>query len=292
VYGSLSICLFSYRETISQTIKGLLVGERYRLHDFCDEIQFTDFIETHKEELDCLIVTNEPEVLTVLEHFSKEGIFLPVIILFGKKEPEHIVHWYHSAEIYLSQPQVAEIISHIEQAIAKYLTLAPSCPLPMMMTTQTEEEQNRHYFLMLQQRRLADKLKERLDYLGVYYRRNPKDFYRNLNENKKKEVFQELFWEYRNIILNYFSDDKSIETQVDEFANKAFFSDFSVSQILEIHMLLMDEFAQQLKLEGRSEEILLDYRLALIDTIAHLCEMYRRSIPREDLPFELLFRKD
>jgi circadian clock protein KaiA len=25
----------------------------------------------------------------------------------------------------------------------------------------------------------------------------------------------------------------------------------------------------------------LDYRLTLIDTIAHLCEMYRRSIPRE-----------
>lgn len=46
-------------------------------------------------------------------------------------------------------------------------------------------------------------------------------------------------------------------------------------------MDLMDEFAKQLKLEGRSEEILLDYRLTLIDTIAHLCEMYRRSIPRE-----------
>jgi circadian clock protein KaiA len=277
---------------------GLLVGERYRLHDFCDKLQFTDFIETHKEQLDCLIVTNEPEVLIVLEYLSKEGIFLPVIIIqlesckFIKKELENDIYCYHSAEIYLPQPQIAEIVSHIEQAIAKYLTLAPSCPLPMMTTTQTEQEQNRHYFLMLQQRRLAEKLKERLDYLGVYYRRNPKDFYSNLNEKKKREVFQELSLEYRNIILNYFDDDKAIENEVDEFANKAFFSDFSVSQILEIHMLLMDEFAQQLKLEGRSEEILLDYRLALIDTIAHLCEMYRRSIPQEDLPFELLFRKD
>ncbi|NEO27087.1 MAG: circadian clock protein KaiA, partial [Kamptonema sp. SIO4C4] len=56
---------------------------------------------------------------------------------------------------------------------------------------------------------------------------------------------------------------------------------------LEIHMELIDAFAQQLKLEGRSEEILLDYRLALIDIIAHLCEMYRRSIPRDNIPFEL-----
>ena len=63
--------------------------------------------------------------------------------------------------------------------------------------------------------------------------------------------------------------------------NRAFFADISVPQIVEIHMELMDEFANQLKLEGRSEEVLLDYRLTLIDIIAHLCEMYRRSIPRE-----------
>jgi circadian clock protein KaiA len=65
-----------------------------------------------------------------------------------------------------------------------------------------------------------------------------------------------------------------------------------VSQILEIHMELMDEFSQQLKLEGRSEEILLDYRLALIDILAHLGEMYRRSIPREDIPYDLLLGID
>lgn len=46
-------------------------------------------------------------------------------------------------------------------------------------------------------------------------------------------------------------------------------------------MELMDEFSKQLQLEGRSDDILLDYRLTLIDAIAHLCEMYRRSIPRE-----------
>ena len=48
-------------------------------------------------------------------------------------------------------------------------------------------------------------------------------------------------------------------------------------------MELMEAFSQQLKLEGRSEEVLLDYRLTLIDVLAHLAEMYRRSIPREDM---------
>ena len=61
----------------------------------------------------------------------------------------------------------------------------------------------------------------------------------------------------------------------------AFFRDLAVSEIVKIHMELMEKFSNQLKLEGRSEDILLDYRLTLIDIIAHLCEMYRRSVPRE-----------
>jgi circadian clock protein KaiA len=48
-------------------------------------------------------------------------------------------------------------------------------------------------------------------------------------------------------------------------------------------MDVMDEFVKQLKLEGRNEDIVLDYRLTLIDTLAHLCEMYRRSIPKDSI---------
>ena len=39
--------------------------------------------------------------------------------------------------------------------------------------------------------------------------------------------------------------------------------------------------SKKLKLEGRSDDVLLDYRLTLIDAIAHLAEMYRLSIPKE-----------
>jgi KaiA domain. len=53
-----------------------------------------------------------------------------------------------------------------------------------------------------------------------------------------------------------------------------------MSQLLEIHLKLMDDFSKQLKIEGRSDDILADYRITLIDVIAHLCEMYRRSIAK------------
>jgi circadian clock protein KaiA len=54
-------------------------------------------------------------------------------------------------------------------------------------------------------------------------------------------------------------------------------------------MDLMDDFAHQLKIEGRNDDILLDYRLPLIDIISHLCEIYRRSIPESDASINLLF---
>jgi circadian clock protein KaiA len=72
-----------------------------------------------------------------------------------------------------------------------------------------------------------------------------------------------------------------LNQKIDEYVNIAFFADIPISRVVEIHMELMDQLSKQLKLEGRSEEMLLDYRLTLIDVMAHLCEMYRRSIPKE-----------
>ena len=43
-------------------------------------------------------------------------------------------------------------------------------------------------------------------------------------------------------------------------------------------MELMDDFSQKLKLERRSYDIILYHQLALVDIIANLGEMYRRSL--------------
>jgi len=134
---------------------------------------------------------------------------------------------------------------------------------------------------MAQQLRLAEKLKERLGYLGVYYKRNPQNFLRHMTPPQKEDLLRQLKQDYREIILAYFADELGLNDKIDQFVNLAFLIDLPISQIVEIHMELMDEFSKHLKLEGRSDDVLLDYRLTLIDTLAHLCEMYRRSIPRE-----------
>ena len=128
---------------------------------------------------------------------------------------------------------------------------------------------------------LAEKLKERLGYLGVYYKRNPQNFLRNMTPPQKDALLRQLKHDYREIVLAYFTDESGLNDQIDQLVNLVFMTDLPISQIVEIHMELMDEFSKHLKLEGRSDEVLLDYRLTLIDTLAHLCEMYRRSIPRQ-----------
>ncbi len=190
---------------------------------------------------------------------------------------------YHTAEVWITIAQCDAIGDHIEQAIDQFLHLSPTCRLSNALSTvDLSTDITAQNFLMLQQRRLSEKLKERLGYLGVYYKRNPRNFFRYMALEQQQEMLEQLRDHYREIILYYFSEDDSLNQRIDEFVNAAFFTDIATSQVVEIHMDLMDEFAKQLKLEGRSDDILLDYRLTLIDTIAHLCEMYRRSVPREN----------
>ncbi|MBL1208518.1 MAG: circadian clock protein KaiA [Geminocystis sp. GBBB08] len=279
-------------------------------------IELKEFIIDNKEKLDCLIILNDKVSIEILKEFSELGLILPVVILEPDdldlsressiidsqiqlnqdiaRESDTLNYFYHTAEIRIRLRQLGNIINYIDKAITQFLHLAPSCsilenPHNNQTSKQIEEKQN---FLLLQQRRLAEKLKERLGYLGVYYNRNPHYFYRYLSQTEKDELIKQLKIDYRDIILEYFNAENEVNQAIDQFVNQAFFADLSVSQILEIHMELMDKFAQQLKLEGRNEDILMDYRLALIDIIAHLCEMYRRSIPKEDLPFEVLFPVD
>lgn len=95
----------------------------------------------------------------------------------------------------------------------------------------------------------------------------------------KQQVFlQQLKSDYRQILLTYFNAELTSKQKIDKFIDIVFQTNIPVPQIIEIHMELIEEFSKQLKLEGRNDDVLLDYRLTLIDILAHLCETYRSSI--------------
>lgn len=132
--------------------------------------------------------------------------------------------------------------------------------------------------LQRQQQNLTEKFSDKPIGADGLQERKAQSFFHHLPPQRQQELLQELKYDYRQILLNYFTADKQIKTKIDRFTDKVFLTNLSVPQIVEIHVALIDEFSKQLKLEGRSDELLLDYRLTLIDVLAHLCELYRRSM--------------
>lgn len=271
----LSLCSFVRSPTLAQFLQQELSRDRYLLHATDSSADFFAWVEQQKVLLDCLVVEFDRSLLPVVNQLHEQGIILPVVIfqLDTETVPTQTLtpHLFHAAEISLTTHNLKQIVPSIEQAIAQFLELAPTHRTSSPPQT----------FLLKKQHRLLQKLKERLGYLGVYYKRNPQCFLRNLSPTEQQQLLEKIRFEYRQIILHYFSQDEDLNQKIDSFVDRLFFADLPVSKIVEIHMELMDEFSKQLKIEGRSEDILLDYRLTLIDTIAHLCEMYRRCIPRE-----------
>jgi circadian clock protein KaiA len=266
-------------QTVAQILGEVALPEAvaftYALDSFVSEEKFFQFIEQQNRYVDCLILEEQPQLQNVLDQLSQKIIFFPAVFLKGSAIDPAQSNWtYHAATLCVLPDQLQQIGVVIDQAIAQFIQLSP-VRQPAVVSRIP------HAPLASQQRRLAEKLKERLGYLGVYYKRNSKNFLRHMSPSEREELLRHLMVEYREIILSYFSSSAALNDRLDNFVNIAFFADVSVAQVVEVHMTLMDEFSKQLKLEGRSDDILQDYRLTLIDAIAHLCELYRRSIPRE-----------
>jgi len=268
--AQLFLCLFTTRPDLAQSLQEILGNDPYHLRVFDSSDAVLDYVLDQTEQIDCLILHQGQGIEEVVTSLRNEGKLLPAVILTTESDRQSLV--YHPAQTYLATEALAKIPGVIEGAIADFLKLTPD------VRPQFEIEQINE-FLTIKQHRLTEKLQERLGYKGVYYKRNPQDFFRNLTAEERNHLLFELAEEYRIIILEYFNKATEVNSKIDQFVTKAFLADLSVSQLMEIHMDLMDQFSQQLKLEGRSDEILLDYRLTLIDIVAHLCEMYRRSIP-------------
>lgn len=291
----LSICLFSTQQHLGDSIASLLNGDRYELKCLTVVRDFEKFIQQNYEEIDCLIlVCDRSNAIT--DWLWQSTILLPTMIIQVEPTSDNQtnVHStislrdltrtivYHQAELHLYPTQLIEIELYINLAIGKFINLT-------LDGSQELKRSDKEKLLVAQQLRLTKKLTAKLGHSGVSYRRESQNFYANLSSQKQEELYQSFSSSYRQIVIDYFNKDYRIDKLIDEFADRAFFANISTSQIIEIHMELIDDFSQQLKLQGRSNDVLLDYRLPLIDVISHLCEIYRRSISGKDFSLEQLF---
>ena len=228
-------------------------------------------LERRREEFDALLLEQGAVGPSVYQSLSDLGLVLPAVVIgAGTGEVE-----FHDAEVHLPTNQLEQLSYSLDAAVSRFLRrggvgagdvsadqLAPGGETPDRW-------------------KLANRLQGRLGLLGVFYKRDSSRFLRNLSVADRDALLQSLERTYRDLLLSYFRDPSAANQALESFVNTAFFSDLPITKAVEIHMNSIDGFAKQLKLEGNQNDFLQDYRLALLDVMAHLCEMYRRSVPPE-----------
>ncbi|WP_375512466.1 KaiA family protein [uncultured Nostoc sp.] len=154
--------------------------------------------------------------------------------------------------------------------------IAQFCYLPVVATTSGKI----NYLPNLLQQNLNKTSTDKYIYVFASHTQKSQQHFPEMTPSEKQGLLTHLKSDYSLILINYFTTDKTLKEKIDKFINTIFYANIPVPQIIEIHMEVIEEFSNQLKLEGRSNEALLDYRLTLIDILAHLCELYRSSISR------------
>ena len=224
-------------------------------------------LELRREEFDALVLEEGALESQAYQALSDLGLQLPAVVIgavSGQTE-------FHQAEVHLPPDQLEQLSYSLDAAISRVLQRGQGAGAGPPLGQAKPET--------LEGWKLANRLKGRLGFVGVFYKRDPSRFLRNLPELEREELFHSLERTYRDLLLSYFRDPAAANQALESFVNTAFFSDLPITKTVEIHVNLIDAFSQRLKLEGHKNDFLQDYRLALLDVMAHLCEMYRRSIP-------------
>jgi circadian clock protein KaiA len=226
-------------------------------------------LRSSRENYDAVLLEQGAFRPEVYQSLREKDLFLPAVVIgevTGRVE-------YHDAEVHLPADQLEQLPYSLDAAVSRFLRRDPlrggnGGNLAPGSSNDTEERW-----------KLANRLKDRLGYLGVYYKRDPGKFFRSLSQSDKEDLIRSLSRTYRDLLVSYFRDPAAANQALESFVNTAFFADLPITTTVEIHMNLIEGFWKQLKLEGHKNDFLQDYRLALLDVMAHLCEMYRRSIP-------------
>jgi circadian clock protein KaiA len=250
-----------------------LQGGRYQLVSLDPGENLVELLDQRREEFDAVLLEQGVLAADVFRALGEKGLFLPAVVIgevTGQQE-------YHNAEVHLPADQLVQLSYSFDAAVSRFLRRGLANGGSHRVGPDNDASDRW---------KLANRLNGRLGYVGVYYKRDPSRFLRHLGESERKDLLDSLKLTYRNLLISYFQDPAAANQALESFVYTAFFSDLPITYTVEIHMNLIDEYDKQIKLEGLKTDFLQDYRLALLDVMAHLCEMYRRSVP-PDAPLGL-----
>ena len=256
---------------VERACRSWLKGGRYQLEDLGSLADPILELQQRRELFDVVLLQQGVHPPEVYDALRQQGLLLPAVVIgevSGRVE-------YHEAEVHLPQDQLEQIAYSVDAAVSRFLRRGSPAAAAGGGDGAGADTPERW--------RLPNRLKGRLGYLGVFYKRDPSLFLRNLPQEEREELLRSLKRSYRDVLIGYFRDPAAANQAIESFVHSAFFCDLPINKVVELHVDLIDAFWKQLKLEGHKNDFLQDYRLALLDVMAHLCEMYRRSVP-PDLP--------
>jgi circadian clock protein KaiA len=258
---------------LTQACGQWLQGGRYQLVSLDPGENPVEALDRRRDDFDAVLLEQGVFAPDVFRALGEKGLLLPAVVIgevTGRQE-------YHDAEVHLPTDQLVQLSYSLDAAVSRFLRRG---------LAHAGSQGGGPAWEATDRWKLANRLNGRLGYLGVYYKRDPSRFLRHLGERERRELLDSLKLTYRDLLISYFLDPASANQALESFVNTAFFSDLPITYTVEIHMNLIDQYDKQIKLEGHKNNFLQDYRLALLDVMAHLCEMYRRSVP-PDAPLGL-----
>ena len=262
---------------LTQACGQWLQGGRYQLVPLDPGENPVEALDRRRDDFDAVLLEQGVFAPEVFRALGDKGLLLPAVVIgevTGRQE-------YHDAEVHLPTDQLVQLSYSLDAAVSRFLRRG---------LAHGGIQAGGPGFEATDRWKLANRLNGRLGYLGVYYKRDPSRFLRNLGERDRSDLLDSLKLTYKDLLISYFLDPAAANQALESFVNTAFFSDLPITYTVEIHMNLIDEYDKQIKLEGHKNTFLQDYRLALLDVMAHLCEMYRRSVP-PDAPLGLAAAK-
>ena len=235
---SLTIASLIRDPSIEQVCSRWLNGGRCQMVWVDPSSNPVEELDRRREEFDALLLEQGAVGPSVYQSLSDLGLVLPAVVIgAGTGEVE-----FHDAEVHLPSNQLEQLSYSLDAAVSRFLRrgrvgaggssadqLAPGGETPDRW-------------------KLANRLKGRLGLLGVFYKRDPSRFLRNLSAGDRDALLQSLERTYRDLLLSYFRDPSEANQALESFVNTAFFSDLPITKAVEIHMNLIDGFAKQLKL--------------------------------------------
>ncbi|WP_413441067.1 circadian clock protein KaiA [Synechococcus sp. MIT S1220] len=265
---ALTVALLLRTTALVEACSQWLPTNRYEpiVVDLSAEDGLVEALRQRRDNIDAVVVEQPLLDAQTREQLISSSLLFPAVVVGEVKG--HVD--YHAEELHLPEDQLEQLGYNVDAAISRFLR-------------QGRAEGRQGEVVAREVWKLSNRLQERLGYLGVFYKRDPSRFLGTLSNEERSELLQSLQRTYRDLLISYFRDPAAANQALESFVNTAFFSDLPITRAVEIHVNLIDEFWKQLRLEGHKNDFLQDYRLALLDVMAHLCEMYRRSIP-PDIP--------